>query len=60
MSELWLRFFSRLRADEGTVYVEYVVVGALAVLVILASIQFFFGSLAALFQRMGEALMNLG
>lgn len=60
MSALWLRFRNRLAAEDGTVYVEYVVMSALAVLVILGAIQFFFGSLSALFQRMAEALTQIG
>jgi Flp pilus assembly pilin Flp len=45
MSAMWLRFHNRLVDERGTVYVEYVVISALAVLVILGAIQFFFGLL---------------
>ncbi|MGH2703697.1 MAG: hypothetical protein ACRDJ4_00960 [Actinomycetota bacterium] len=40
----------------GQAYVEYVVLGALAVLVILGAIQFFFGSVSSLMVRLGETL----
>lgn len=47
----------RLRhSEEGQAYVEYVVLSALAVLVILGSIQYFFGAISALFTRLGETL----
>jgi Flp pilus assembly pilin Flp len=50
----------RLRAsDRGEVYVEYVVLGALAVLVILTAVQYFFGAVSGLFQRIGESLSGL-
>ena len=50
----------RLRTSErGEVYVEYVVLGSLAVLVILGAIQYFFGALSALFQRLGDAVSGL-
>ena len=50
----------RLQTSErGEVYVEYVVLGSLAVLVILGAIQYFFGALSALFQRMGDAVSGL-
>jgi Flp pilus assembly pilin Flp len=50
----------RLRhSEEGQAYVEYVVLGALAVLAILGSIQFFFGAISALFTRLGEMLGSL-
>ncbi len=50
----------RLRASErGEVYVEYVVLAALALLVILGAIQFFFNAIAALFERLGNALGGL-
>ncbi len=50
----------RLRASErGEVYVEYVVLGALAVLAILGAIQYFFNAIAALFERLGNALGGL-
>lgn len=47
----------RLQHSEGgQAYVEYVVLSALAVLVILGSIQYFFGAISALFTRLGETL----
>jgi len=50
----------RLQTSErGEVYVEYVVLGSLAVLVILGAVQYFFGALSALFQRMGDAVSGL-
>jgi Flp pilus assembly pilin Flp len=50
----------RLRASErGEVYVEYVVLGALAVLVILSAVQYFFGAVSGLFQRIADSLGGL-
>jgi Flp pilus assembly pilin Flp len=50
----------RLQTSErGEVYVEYVVLGSLAVLVILGAIQYFFGALSGLFQRLGDAVNGL-
>ncbi len=50
----------QLRTSErGEVYVEYVVLGALAVLVILSAVQYFFGAVSGLFQRIGESLGGL-
>lgn len=47
----------KLRTSElGEVYVEYVVLGALAVLVILGAVQYFFGAVSGLFQRIGDSL----
>lgn len=55
------RFLSLLRSSEkGEVYVEYVVLAGLATLVILGSIQYFFGGISELFQRMGDAVRGLG
>ncbi len=51
---VWLRTFER-----GEVYVEYVVLGALAVLVILGAVQYFFNAVSALFQRIGDGLSGL-
>ena len=49
--------FSRVRASErGEAFVEYVVLAALAVLVILGAVQAFFGGVASLFQRIGSSL----
>ncbi len=50
----------QLRTSErAEVYVEYVVLGALAVLVILSAVQYFFGAVSGLFQRIGESLGGL-
>jgi Flp pilus assembly pilin Flp len=50
----------RLQTSErGEVYVEYVVLGSLAILVILGAIQYFFGALSGLFQRLGDAVSGL-
>jgi len=46
-------------SEQGEVYVEYVVLGALAVLVILSAVQYFFGAVSGLFQRIGESLGGL-
>jgi Flp pilus assembly pilin Flp len=49
-----------LRASErGEVYVEYVVLAALAVLAILGAVQYFFNAVSALFQRLASALGGL-
>jgi Flp pilus assembly pilin Flp len=55
----WTLFFRLRGSERGEVYVEYVVLGALAVLVILGAVQFFFNSVSALFQRLGRALLDL-
>lgn len=53
-------FFLRHRASErGEVYVEYVVLGALATLVILGAVQYLFGAISGLFQRIGGVLSGL-
>lgn len=49
----------RMRDARGEVYVEYVVLAALATLVILGAVQYFFGAISALFQRIGGALSGL-
>jgi Flp pilus assembly pilin Flp len=50
----------RLRTSErGEVYVEYVVLGSLAVLAILGAVQYFFGAVSALFERIGDTLNGL-
>jgi Flp pilus assembly pilin Flp len=52
--------FLRLRTSErGEVYVEYVVLGAMAVLVILSAVQYFFGAVSGLFQRIADSLGGL-
>jgi len=49
-----------LRSSErGEVYVEYVVLGAMAVLVILGAVQYFFGAVSGLFQRIADSLGGL-
>ncbi len=57
--KLW-RFWSRVSGDGGEVYVEYAVLAAVAVLVILFAIQYFFGGIAQVFQRMGDVLRGIG
>jgi Flp pilus assembly pilin Flp len=47
------------KSERGEVYVEYVVLGALATLVILGAVQYLFGAISALFQRIGGALSGL-
>lgn len=60
MRKLFWVLLLRLRASErGEVYVEYVVLGALAVLAILGAVQYFFNAISALFQRLGGALSGL-
>lgn len=55
-----LRALVSLRSSErGEVYVEYVVLGALAVLVILGAVQYLFGAVSGLFQRIGDSLGGL-
>lgn len=57
------RFFNRLmelgRSDAGQAYVEYVVIGALAVLVILGSLQIFFNAISTLFVRIAQMLATV-
>lgn len=59
---LLARLLHRVRLDEerGEVYVEYTVLGALAVLVILGAVEYFFGGLSFLFTRMGDAVRGIG
>lgn len=58
---VWLwRLMMKLPDDRGQAYVEYVVLGAVAVLAILAAITFFFDAIAALFQRIAQTLLDLG
>lgn len=55
-----MRRLRRLATDEaGQSYIEYVVVAAVALLVILGAVQFFFGGVANLFQRIGNTLNGL-
>ena len=55
-----LGFFKRFEDDRGEVYVEYVVLGSMATLLILAAVQYFFGGIVDLFQRMGDLMRGLG
>jgi Flp pilus assembly pilin Flp len=57
---LWVRNRLRFLDERGEVYVEYTVLGALAVLVILGAIQYFFGGLSYLFTKMGDAVRGIG
>lgn len=52
---LWLAL---RHSEEGQAYVEYVVIGSLAVLVILGSVQFFFGAISDLFTRLANVLLS--
>lgn len=56
----WLALRVRVWEERGEVYVEYTVLGALAVLVILGAIQYFFGGISYLFDRMGDVLRGIG
>jgi len=55
----WLLRRVNLREERGEVYVEYTVLGALAVLVILGAVEYFFGGLSFLFTRMGDAVRGI-
>jgi len=57
--KLW-KLRHRLSGEAGEVYVEYTVLAAVAVLVILFAIQYFFGGIAQVFQRMGDVLRGIG
>lgn len=50
------RLLELVHSDAGQAYVEYVVIGALAVLVILGSLQIFFNSISTLFTRIAQML----
>lgn len=59
----WLFYLlSRInpRDERGEVYVEYTVLAALAVLVILGAIQYFFGGLSYLFTKLGDTVRGIG
>lgn len=58
--KVWSVLRRRLRDEQGEVYVEYVVLGALATLVILAAVQYFFGGIALAFTKMGDVLRGIG
>lgn len=44
-------------SDEGAAIVEYVVLCALAVLVILGAVEFFFSAVSGLFNRIAQQLL---
>lgn len=60
MIERRLFLLRAILREKGEVYVEYVVLAGLAVLVILASVQYFFNAISDLFQRMGDTVRGLG
>ena len=54
------RLLGRLGGSErGAVYVEYVVLAALATVVILGAVQVFFNGVSALFQKISGTLGGL-
>jgi Flp pilus assembly pilin Flp len=61
---MWKRLLTLLvrvqTSDRGEAYVEYVCLAALAVLIILVAVQYFFGGVAQVFTRLGDALRSLG
>ncbi len=57
---LWILHRARWKDERGEVYVEYTVLGALAVLVILGAVEYFFSGLSFLFTRMGDAVRGVG
>lgn len=59
MGAILTALHSLRRSERGEVYVEYVVLSALAVLVILGAVQYFFGAVSGLFQRIGDSLGGL-
>lgn len=48
-----------LGSESGQAYLEYVVLGALAVLVILGAVQYLFDGIAGLMQRLGDTLRGM-
>jgi Flp pilus assembly pilin Flp len=59
MRRRFLSLLSRMGdLESGQAYVEYVVLGALAVLVILGSLQIFFNSISVLFGRIAQMLSS--
>lgn len=60
LKRIQARLFSALSADSGEAYVEYVTLAGLAILVILGSVQYFFGGISDLFQRLGDVLRGIG
>lgn len=59
MKSIGVLLASLRSSERGEAFVEYVVLAALAVLVILGAVQAFFGGVAALFQRIGSSLSGL-
>jgi len=55
-----IRLISELSSESGEAYVEYVTLAGLAILVILGTVQYFFGGIADLFQRLGDVLRGIG
>jgi Flp pilus assembly pilin Flp len=55
-----VRLISALSSESGEAYVEYVTLAGLAILVILGAVQYFFGGIADLFQRLGDVLRGIG
>jgi Flp pilus assembly pilin Flp len=49
----------RASSERGEVYVEYVVLAALATLVILGGVEALFNAVSTLFQRIGATLSGL-
>jgi len=56
----WLYWRIRGWSEKGEVYVEYTVLAALAVLVILGAVQYFFGGIGYLFTKMGNTMRGIG
>lgn len=59
MANKLLNLWFSIKDERGEVYVEYVVLAGLAMLVILGSIQYFFGGISDLFTRMGDTVRGL-
>jgi Flp pilus assembly pilin Flp len=61
---MWKRLVRLLvqiqNSERGEAYVEYVCLAALAVLIILVAVQYFFGGVADVFNRLGDTLRSLG
>ena len=51
---------SRIREERGDVFVEYVVLAAVAVLVILAAVQYFGAGIAEMFRRLIDTVTGMG
>lgn len=56
LRRIWIALLRARDSERGEVYVEYVVLGSLAVLVILGAVEYFFNAISALFQRIGGQL----